>query len=274
MLISVIIPYKNAEKYIKRCTDSLVGQSGNFEFIFVNDNSTDRGKDILSAYNDERIKRTPNLNHEGVSGARNTGLEMAAGDWITFLDADDELLPNAWNKLQKMLKTEAEIHQANHLRRYTKKKVTLRKWANPDGTYRLPALPEMWAPVWNKLYKADLAKGVRFKEGMQFGEDEIYNLECIAKAKEIHNTAVDTVRHNLENTESLSHIKTDRDVAELIKANIDMIPLQDDPAIRTAIYNNVVMHLNAKWMRDILLQQKNGAQNEEQKDGDRRDPDR
>ena len=93
-MISVIIPYKNAEKYIPRCAESLLQQDSNFEFIFVNDDSEDDGPEILKNYADSRFVMLYNSGCPGVSGARNVGLANAEGDWITFLDVDDVMLPN------------------------------------------------------------------------------------------------------------------------------------------------------------------------------------
>ena len=250
--VSVIIPYKNSEKWIKRCADSLTKQKGNFEFLFVNDHSEENEMKVLEQYDDDRFRLLWSIPVEGVSAARNTGLDEASGEWVTFLDADDELLPDAYLKYMRMIQTDALIHQANHLRCYVKKKVTLHKWVNPDGMYVLPALPEMWAPVWNKLYKADLVKGIRFREGYQFGEDEIFNLECFSKAGVVHNMAVDIMKHNLENTGSLAHVKTDRDVIKLFEAVLDMIPDESDPKMRTALFNNMVLHFHSKWVIDML----------------------
>ena len=252
-MISVIIPYKNAARWIRRCADSLTKQEGDFEFIFVNDSSEDDGPEILKEYKDDRFVLLYNSDFSGVSGARNEGLNNAEGDWITFLDADDELLPDAWSKYERMIASEeADIHQANHLRFYARKGLLRRKWMNPDGLYVLPAVPEMWAPVWNKLYKAELIEDIRFQEGIQFGEDELFNIDCMAKTKKIRNTAVDIMQHNLENKESLSHIKRDSDVVKLFCEIINRIPQQEDPAVRQMLYNNMVMHLNSKWVVDIL----------------------
>ena len=95
--ISVIIPYYNAEKWLERCAESLKNQEGSFEFIFVNDHSTDDGYTVLyeATKEDERFIRITEATPDegsGVSWARNVGLEIARGDWVTFLDADDEML--------------------------------------------------------------------------------------------------------------------------------------------------------------------------------------
>ena len=88
-MISVIIPYKDAERFISRCANSLIVQDGDFEFIFVNDNFQDGGYDeytLKKDFDDKRIVMLNNEHAHGVSGARNTGIEHARGEWLTFLD--------------------------------------------------------------------------------------------------------------------------------------------------------------------------------------------
>lgn len=217
-MISVIVPYRNAENWVGRCFQSLYNQQGDFEFIFVNDNSTDGGKEMVTLYtgNDDRFIAIDNHHHIGVSGARNTGIENASGKWITFLDADDEMLPDAYKLFTKELETDANIHQFNHLRYYTVKDRLVLKYANLSGWYDTSALCDMWFCVWNKLFRADFIKDIRFNERLQYGEDGLFMLECLARDERIHHADLreTTVKHRFDNKQSLSHIKT---AADLVK---------------------------------------------------------
>ena len=88
MLISIIIPIYNSEKYLKNCLDSLLQQSfENFEALLINDGSTDRSDEICDEYaeKDSRFK-VYHKGNSGVSAARNFGLEKAQGEWIWFVD--------------------------------------------------------------------------------------------------------------------------------------------------------------------------------------------
>lgn len=250
--ISIIVPYKNAGRWIRRCAGSLTRQEGNFKFIFVNDDSEDDGAEILKTYEDNRFVLLYNSNEAGPGGARNSGLENAEGDWITFLDADDELLPGAWDKYMKMINgANADIHQANHLRHSAVTGKTIRKYENPDGIYNVPALPEMWAPVWNKIYKAELVQDIRFQD-LRFGEDEMFNVACLEKAGRIHNTAVDIIQHNLENPESLSRTKRATDLKNLLQALVEEITWAGTPQMKRAIYNTIIQHMEAGWFQKII----------------------
>ena len=90
-IVSIIIPVYNCEKYIARCLNSLINQTySNIEIILVNDGSNDKSEDIIKEFakNDNRIKLY-NQTNQGVSAARNTGLDKATGKYIMFVDADD-----------------------------------------------------------------------------------------------------------------------------------------------------------------------------------------
>mgnify|MGYP002525989704 CR=1 FL=1 len=91
-LISVIVPFRDEENWIGRCIDSLRIQRGRFEFLLVDDHSTDRSTDIVREHikGDSRFDFSHLTSLYGVSAARNAGIGNATGDWITFLDADDE----------------------------------------------------------------------------------------------------------------------------------------------------------------------------------------
>ena len=101
MKISVIIPVYNVEKYLAQCLESIAGQSyENLEIIIVNDGSTDRSEEICGKFEamDSRIKLI-NQSNSGVSVARNTGIENATGDYITFVDSDDWLEKEMYNSM-------------------------------------------------------------------------------------------------------------------------------------------------------------------------------
>ena len=102
--ISVIIPVYNAEKYLKTCLDSLISQTyANYEVLCVDDGSTDHSLNILRFYEkkDNRIKVFTQEN-AGPAAARNKALEYATGDYISFVDADDYLVENAFEILSEV----------------------------------------------------------------------------------------------------------------------------------------------------------------------------
>ncbi|MBR2712097.1 MAG: glycosyltransferase [Bacilli bacterium] len=91
MKLSIIIPNYNNGKFLRRCIDSILGQSfRDFELIVVDDGSTDDSKKIINSYNDKRIKTVFQYN-QNASIARNRGIEISKGELIYFIDSDDEL---------------------------------------------------------------------------------------------------------------------------------------------------------------------------------------
>jgi glycosyltransferase involved in cell wall biosynthesis len=89
--VSTIIPVYNREKFIPRAIDSVLSQTrGEFELIIVDDGSTDGTKDVIESYDDDRVVLLPFNSNKGANAARNAGIEYATGEFITFLDSDDE----------------------------------------------------------------------------------------------------------------------------------------------------------------------------------------
>lgn len=107
--ISVIVPLYNKEQIIERTVKSVLNQSfTNFELIIVNDGSTDNSFEIVKNIQDKRIVLIEQSNG-GPSKARNTGVKAAKGDWIIFLDADDELLSDAMENFMKLARQHPDI---------------------------------------------------------------------------------------------------------------------------------------------------------------------
>lgn len=106
--VSVIVPVYNSEKFLSRCLDSIVAQKGSFEIIAVNDGSTDKSRQILEAYA-QKYKNIIVVNQEnkGVSAARNQGMAKADGKYITFVDSDDWLEPDALARAVSILRQDS-----------------------------------------------------------------------------------------------------------------------------------------------------------------------
>lgn len=97
MKVSVVMPVYNVEKFVEKAINSVLNQSyENFELILVNDKSTDKSLEILKKYEekDSRIKVVDKPVNEGLGYARNSGMEVATGDYIYFIDSDDYVEPN------------------------------------------------------------------------------------------------------------------------------------------------------------------------------------
>ena len=192
-LISVIIPAYNAEATIRRAAASVLGQSyENVELVVVNDGSKDATKEILAQLAAEYPNCRPvHQENGGVSKARNTGLSAASGDYIAFLDADDEMLPDCLEKLYRVSREEnCDIVAGPSIR------------VRPDGSrvlkgYGVEGQPLIWQgrealenslkdhpatySVWGKLYRREVLEGIRFVEGKRIHEDSFFLFEVFGR---------------------------------------------------------------------------------------------
>ena len=133
-LISVIIPVYNVEKYLTTCLDSMLKQTYQyFEIILVNDGSFDRSAAICREYaqKDQRILLIEQSN-QGLSAARNAGLQVARGEYLTFLDSDDLFLPNALEVMQESItKYHADICICGCIMKNSVRQVTVNHFQEP-----------------------------------------------------------------------------------------------------------------------------------------------
>lgn len=191
MRISVIVPIYQVEEYIVRCFESIVSQTyTDLEIVFVDDASTDSSIDILedliSRYNGKlNLKIITHQNNRGLSAARNSGVEVATGEYVYFLDSDDELSDaNAIAKFADCVeRTSADVVVGNHrnikgedsyISKY-KKSIIL------HGQTLTSAFVKGDIPVtaWNKLINKRLFyEGLRFKEGI-LNEDELFSYHLL-----------------------------------------------------------------------------------------------
>lgn len=188
-LVSVIVPVYNVAGYLPRCLDSLVNQTlRDIEIIVVNDGSSDRSADVMDRYAtmDSRIQVIHQEN-QGLSGARNTGLAAARGDWISFVDSDDWVEPAMLeNMYRRMEETGADLCACDFSMAYDNKIEPAALGLSPMvvriddwGIDRYWLEKRFSVVVWNKLYKRSIldAHGIRFEpKGEIFSEDVLFNL--------------------------------------------------------------------------------------------------
>ncbi|GIP51614.1 glycosyltransferase family 2 protein [Paenibacillus vini] len=193
--ISIIMPMFNVEEYIFETIESVLVQTmENFELIVVDDNSSDRSCEIVSRYTerDDRLVLVRQLG-KGVSSARNIGLGLAQGDYITFLDADDLLMPDSLEILyENAIKSKADIVVGHH-NMFNAKSREL-SWVfnaypslNISGEKTIYANRELLQLpyCWGKLYTRKLIKNIQFPEHISFGEDQVFISHAYLKANKI-----------------------------------------------------------------------------------------
>ena len=195
-VVSVIIPVYNGEKTIKRCLESVAGQSiGDIEIIVVNDGSDDNTANAISAFDDSRI-RVLTIPNGGQGYARNVGIEISSGEYLAFVDADDEIECNMLEKMYAAAKrTGADVVQCNLLDIYPDgKKVT--QLPPLDGTVDITDKGEYMDKyfttcrhsyeVCNKLIKKETVGSLRFGDTKKyFSEDLLFNMGLISRMRRI-----------------------------------------------------------------------------------------
>jgi len=186
--VSVIIPVYNVEKYIKRCLDALTDQtlSDDIELIFVDDQSSDNSARIIQSYadHDNRIKLFSLSDKKGAGGARNVGLEKACGEYIGFCDADDVVEPRMFQELyEQAVFYEADI-AACGINTYYENFLIAKDVPSKTACYTNGKIFQhlKYGTVWNKIFKSNLAKSIRFPEN-RFCEDSVYTLKLLCKCK-------------------------------------------------------------------------------------------
>lgn len=195
--ISVIVPVYNVEKYLSQCLDSIIHQTyKNLEIILVDDGSTDSSGLICDNYSqkDKRIK----IIHKcqgGLSDARNAGLKIATGEYISFIDSDDFIDKNMYSILiNNTQKYNSDIVWFNYYNYYSKKHFINSSIIKNNDLYDLSSSDKikfaknlfyqykMDAHVWAKLYKRSIFNNIKFPYGKLF-EDIFVLLPILSNAK-------------------------------------------------------------------------------------------
>lgn len=231
-LVSVIVPVYNAEKYLKKCVQSIIGQSyGCLEIILVNDGSMDQSKIECQKLmeKDERIHLIDKKN-EGAAEAKNVGIECAKGEFIMFVDSDDYIEPDMIEKmLEKILNTDSDICICNFLQETPEghPQETLAELLHFEesvktGFEMLELLNEgLWwrlCQPCTKLYRAVLFKEIRFPR--QIVEDLAVMHLIYDKCKCV--SFLDhAFYHYVQQEESVLHTKKMASVLDLIKIFIE-----------------------------------------------------
>lgn len=206
ILISVVVPIYNAEKYLERCIESIINQTyTNLEIILVNDGSTDASYGICQKYaqNDSRI-RILNKTNGGVVSARKAGVQSAAGDYIGYVDADDWIEKEMYLKMYQQGVTEAtDIICVGVRREFEDGSYDITRMDIKEGIYdkdniEIKLLPQIintdsffsWGlqlGLWSHLFKRNLVlkNQMKISDSIKMGEDVACSLPCYLEAERV-----------------------------------------------------------------------------------------
>lgn len=194
--ISIIIPVYNAEDYLARCLDSIFEQSfASYEVILVDDGSTDSSPLICERYSstDPRF-RTVHKQNGGVGSARNAGMNLAKGEYLMFVDADDALLPDALEMVMENVSGEDLVvgsytafvagvpGKENHpFKTRTYRGREIERFFDDNVRRGKDVLEVSWAKMFRRKTVGDL----RFREDICYGEDRLFVLGFLASCKSV-----------------------------------------------------------------------------------------
>lgn len=193
--ISVIVPVYNLENCLARCLDSILAQTHeNLEVIVVDDGSRDNSCSVMKAYADRDSRvRAIRQENRGVTAARLRGVAAATGQWIGFIDGDDEIEPHMYQRLLQNAKDMgADISHCGYQRKYPDGKVeyhfntgVLRRQDHTAGLRDLLEERLVEPGLCSKLFRAELFSGLQEKmdPSIKINEDMLMNYHLFAKAQ-------------------------------------------------------------------------------------------
>ena len=247
--ISVIVPVYNAEKYLDSCIQSVLKQTyPNWELILIDDGSKDESGAIADRYKqtENRIQVVHQQN-AGVSAARNQGLDMATGDYIVFLDADDELTTDCLNKL---LKNAVENHadivagKCSSDRNLTNPSGEITVWRGEEALKNALMDNPFTYSACAKLFHRECIGNTRFVPEIKINEDSYFIFQLLTK-KTTFVGIEDEIYVYKENPDSASRaVFSDKFFDILRVADLKFKKIQEDfPDLIKLAYN---MQLKAK----------------------------
>ena len=170
MLVSIIVPVYNTDKYLKRCIDSILSQKyTDFELLLIDDGSTDRSGAICDEYAkmDSRIRVFHKVNG-GVSSARNLGLEHAQGEWVAFVDSDDRVEETFLLTMSGNVSNQVDLIVTS---------ASDNTYIEPKDYINRILMRELPPQIWGKLYRRRVLDGaLSLPRDIFWGEDLISNL--------------------------------------------------------------------------------------------------
>ncbi|MGL4335950.1 MAG: glycosyltransferase family 2 protein [Turicibacter sp.] len=200
-MITIVVPVFNSEKYIEESINSILNQTyKNFEILIINDGSTDDTQKVLEKlYTTNRKVKVVNTKNRGVSSARNLGINLASGEFLVFMDADDRLVKNALYLInEKLSKNISELfifgfsvfndnrrHNDTHLLEKLEKKPEVSN--NCLLKRMLSTKNNLLGYVWRAAYSVEMLKKnlILFDEHLKISEDYLFLLKSIVNAKKI-----------------------------------------------------------------------------------------
>lgn len=249
--ISVIIPVYNVEQYVANCLESVINQTyKNLEIIIVNDGATDSSPEICYTYSkkDPRITLI-NQENKGLSGARNTGMKVATGDYIAFVDSDDAMHEQMLEiMLSTIIKHDLKIVECDFVKGGYNSKIEFKedKVEIQDVEKALNRInkPGFYS-AWTKLYRSDLLEGLNFIPG-KINEDTLMTSQVYKRINQIGYIDIPLLIYTIDNesiTRSQYSKKNVDAIDVVIEAHDNFLELAQKKSTKKNIANTITKYL-------------------------------
>lgn len=226
MLLSVIIPVYNVVGTLRRCVDSVLAQGiDDMEIIIVDDGSTDGSAVICDKYKSPRVIVVHQAN-AGLSEARNEGLRLARGEFVTFVDSDDYIEPDTYPALlERMARADVDILEYSIVREGGRGPVSRIVFPDHDYTdmaaYWLCGKAYAHTYAWNKIYKRQLFGHVRFPKGKKFEDvSTLWNL--LREARKVETTSLGAYHYTV-NPLGITQLAGGAEYRDLLDAHLQIV---------------------------------------------------
>lgn len=258
-MISFIIPIFNAEKYISRCIDSIKKQSfDDWELLLVDDGSDDKSALICDIYasSDSRI-RAFHKDNEGVSSARNYGLEYAKGEWIWFVDSDDYILNGAKDVLSKALQPDCQAIALSFMQEINSNEAypyyaTSELSEGIHTGERLINTKSTSPTVWSFLFRRDiiLRNNLKMSSELKFGEDKIFILEYLLHAPKVLVLGTPVYRYVFCETSAVrqNYMRNEREIDDQLKSILVLLRNCKQINIDNRIYKSQILYIVTQFI--------------------------
>ena len=226
--ISIVVPVYNAEEYLDRCMHSVLDQDfSSYEVILVDDGSTDASSLICDRYSstDPRFV-TLHQPNKGVSAARNAGKNMAQGEYVMFLDADDALLPYALESLADSSTGEDIVvgGYAAFTCGVPSKEVKPKKSVSYKGedyqkffAENITRNCELLDAPWAKLFRTKAVRGISFNENLSYAEDKLFVFEALVKCRSARTVSQPVYAYYRRSGSLGSDLSSDKHISKLMQ---------------------------------------------------------
>lgn len=230
MNLSVVVPVYNVSSLLNRCVESILHQAvDGMEVILVDDGSTDESGLLCDEWaRKEKCVKAVHQSNQGLSGARNTGISLATGHWITFVDSDDYLAPGTYRVVMEDLQAEDDFIEFPVQRFCGSDKespLVLNKEVFHDAKeYWITHQGFAHAYAWNKIYRKSLFESVCYPQGVIF--EDVHTMPLVlSRVKQIRTTNRG-LYYYCYNPNGITATATGQHLQSLLHAHVDYWPVE------------------------------------------------